>query len=288
MKKIVAIISFILILTTLVSCSKKVEYTMYVDHSAGVSSATDSSKLKYPVKSADEKVFSFAETTEISKPSKVEDTKKLTLLGVTYDLDYRKSFTTAISASEKLGALGSYNEYYREALTADFNANGNLAFFLDFNATKENDGDFTQEAAIEKAKELIKELYGDDVSKRYEYSDTIVTDNNGKEYLVVYENKVHGYRTMDIIQISFSSAGKLISVNANNIGTMATAENDLKKSEIENAIKAINDNYSDEWDVSDSYTLIVDSNGDYYIRGGVSKKNESGSVIAMQVYTNIK
>ena len=288
MKKAVAIISFILILTTLVSCSKKVEYTIYVDHSAGIDSS-DSSSFKYPVKSADEKVFSFAEKTEISKPANAEDTKKLTLLGVTYNLDYRRTFKTAISASERLGDLGSINEYTRDDFIAEFNSDGTLIFFSDLGTDRRNEGDFTEDAATETADKLVKELYGDDIENQYER--TKLSGSAGaskKTYSFSYKRKVHGFDTIDTILIKFNMEGKLVCVNAKNMGTMETAEKDLKKSEIEKAIKAINDNYSGKWNVSDSYTLIVDSNGDYYIRGGVSRKNESGSIIAMQVYTNIK
>ena len=70
-------------------------------------------------------------------------------------------------------------------------------------------------------------------------------------------------------------------------GILADAEKDITKEQIDNAIKVITDSYSVNWSVHESSANIVrDSEGDYYVRIGVSR-NIDGQVTAMQLYINI-
>jgi len=69
---------------------------------------------------------------------------------------------------------------------------------------------------------------------------------------------------------------------------LANAEKDITKEQIDNAIKAVEENFSDSWSVHESSaTIVMDSEGDYYVRMGISR-NTDGMVTAVQVYINVE
>ena len=125
--------------------------------------------------------------------------------------------------------------------------------------------------------------------EEYECTKTNTTDNQrDKMYSVYYMRKAFGYETDDCIFVDFNFEGKLLLINAYGKGMMEFAEEDLTKEEIEGAIAAVTETFSDTWYIGNS-TLTLDSEGDYYIKAFVyDTKPTSEGIEGSTVYINVQ
>ena len=144
--------------------------------------------------------------------------------------------------------------------------------------------------AKEKAIAVITEIYGVETFDEYKYLDTLVSTYNGSDkqdgYSVTYRRYVFDIPTDDDITVKFNMSGEVLAINASGKGKLANAENDITKEQIDNAIKVINEQFSDKWSVH-APAIVIDSEGDYYVRIGVSR-NVNGQVTAMQLYIKVQ
>lgn len=307
MKRIIAIICTILSFAMFVSCvenrveedqgsesateKEPVKYVIYTDHSLG-NTATDGGDSQIETKPATEKTFSFKNEKEIERLDSAVNTYKFTVAGKTYEAKFSKSYETAAGAAEKVRKYSKYNTYFEPMTTKIYitvnDTTGEVEFASVGFDIRYVDGDLTEESAKEKADSIIKGMYGEDALDGYEYDGAIKSDTQtAKQISVDYVRKVWGFDTEDTISVNLNMQGELLSINALGRGSMLNAEEEVTKEEIEAAIAVLKSKYSANWTIGDNATLVIDTEGDYYVRMGISTKSNEG-VIAMLTYINVQ
>ena len=107
----------------------------------------------------------------------------------------------------------------------------------------------------------------------------------GIDYLIAFYKKllthqhtkyVYGLQTEDDVSITLNMQGEIIGINASHLGVFNNAENELSKEHIDNAVSALNDNFSKEWTIV-GHRLVTNSKGDYYIRENGFLTSENGN-----------
>lgn len=310
MKKILSIMSLIIIVLALASCFDNVDYsndeeviqpteetverdpvnyTVYADFSMGSQISLESEEIsKVTLKPASEKEFSFIGRDFVDRPENTNDTFEVQIRNELYEFGYfgsRKIFSS--SNTSKLKNREIVNVYLSDTRHIEISAGDERPLFFFTNSNQRvTDGDFTEEEAVEAAKSVIAELYGADAIEGYsriKFSD----DGEPKEdYSIGFRKKIFGYDTNDTVIVSFDMAGNFIGFNAYKYGILENAEKDLTKEEIEKAIAYVEDTFSDNWDIG-TPSVVADTEGDYYIEVGLSRKK--GEIIeAMQIHVNIR
>lgn len=237
---------------------------------------------------ASEKDFSFNGREKVNRPTNTPDSASVKIDNKTYEFSYFDS-VKLFSASEtsKFKDRAIVNRYRNDTRSVELLKGSNkLVFFFTDVSERVKEGSFTEEEAVEAAKAVIAELYGADAIE--EYSRIQFADNGEpkEKYSIGFSKKIFGYDTNDHITVNFDMAGNLVSLNAYKFGIMHGAEKDLTQEEIEKAIAYVNDTFSDDWNVS-TPSVVVDTEGDYYIEVGISRK--VGDIIqAMQIHVNIR
>lgn len=269
--------------------AEKVNYVIYADFQTGSIpefEGGDNYTLETsPIASKD---FSFSNRTNIEKPTNVPETLMLKLQNREEEFEYVRTFSTPLASSKKFSHLGIMNEYKTKGEMVRVNASsGEILFYANARVNKEAEGDFTQEQAKEMAEKILVELYGEDALEYYTF-DTFLSSGQEKVTTigVQYVKKVLGFSTDDDVLIKFNAAGELISINANKKGTMARAEDDLTREQIENAIKVLNE--KDPGSPNRSIQLLIDSEGDYYLMTPMTLKDNNGNSIGILAYINIE
>lgn len=304
MKKAIVIISYILLATIMVSCvntanldgtkendlppESSKEYIIYSYPSAGGSLNDEQGAVDITFKDAETKIFSFAGKTEIEKPRDADNQLTFQLNGETYSLEYSRSYETKLSSSNKFNSYSKFNTYRSDDIYADTRASTNeLLLFINFDKTDlKATGDLTEDEAKRIAESTILSLYGEDVKNEYIYATTVYTDSQSvRHYTVVHRKYVWGTPTNDEIQISVNMRGEVVGINAKNLGLFSHAEEQVEKKAIADAISVLEKTYSNNWSIL-AKTLILDSEGDYYIYAQLARKNTDG-IDALGVYINV-
>ena len=273
--------------------NEKKKYEMYVNVSAGESGDTNISANENVVfKPSDQKNFSlFSSKNKIDRPANAPDTFTVKIGDESYSLEYKYSFTTAIDAAQKFESLGKYIIYESadKEITAKISAtNQEVVQFSNGRVEKKVDGDFTAEEAKQAADELLAEMYGESFLDEYECSGPNTTDNQRyKMHSVYYTRKAFGVATEEYIFVDYNFKGELLLVNATRKGLMEFAEEDLTKEDIEGAIAAVTETFSDTWDIGNS-TLTLDSEGDYYLETYLVRADGDDISELRTVHTKIK
>ena len=250
--------------------NEKKKYEMYINVSAGESLDTNiSANENVVLKPADQKNFSlFLDEKEIDRPANAPDTFTVKIGDESHSLEYNYSFTTAIDAAQKFESVGKYIIYESadKEITAKISAtNQEVVQFSNGRVEKKVDGDFTAEEAKQAADELLAEMYGESFLDEYECTETNTTDNQRyKMHSVYYTRKAFGLATEEYIFVDYNFKGELLLVNATRKGLMEFAEEDLTKEDIEGAIAAVTETFSDTWYIGNS-KITLDSEGDYYL-----------------------
>jgi hypothetical protein len=212
----------------------------------------------------------------------------LKIYNETYELTYVDSeilFWTTEASDFKDRAIINY--YMSDTMLAKFLSGDTKPIFVYNNMSdREKEGDFTEEEALKAAKAVMVELYGEDALEGYSRIALVDDQEPRQKYSIGFGRKILGYDTNDNVTVSFDMAGNFIGLNAHQYGILERAENDLTEEEIKNAVEYVEQTFVSDWNIG-SYSIVLDVEGDYYIRAGVSRKN--GEVIeAMQVYVNIR
>ena len=272
----------------------RVIYTIYADFSSGASSTLEGISEQISIKSATEKTFTFSKKTKTERHSSAVDNYEFTVAGQTYTIPFVESYETAANAAEKVKKYMQYNRYLSAEKGVILETNietKEIELFSNLHPSVENwEGDLTETEAKEKAIAVITEIYGVETFDEYEYLETLVSTYNGSDkqdgYSVTYRRYVFDIPTDDDITVKFNMSGEVLAINAREKGKLANAENDITKEQIDNAIKVINEQFSDKWSVH-APAIVIDSEGDYYVRIGVSR-NVNGQVTAMQLYVKVQ
>ena len=269
--------------------AEKVNYVIYADFQTGSIpefEGGDNYTLETsPIASKD---FSFSNRTNIEKPTNVPETLMLKLQNREEEFEYVRTFSTPIVSNENFFHLGVMNEYKTNGEMVRINAStGEILFYANTQGDKVESGDFTtEEQAREKAEKILVELYGEKVLEEYTFDHFYGTDEDKKTCSILYLKKVFGYSTDDDILIKFNTQGEFIGINANKKGTMARAEDDLTREQIENAIKVLNE--KNPGSPNRSIQLSIDSEGDYYLMTPMTLKDNNGNSIGILAYINIE
>jgi flagellar motor protein MotB len=270
----VALVIGVIATVVIFNRSKPVNYVIYADSvyaeelENAFSNGEEGSRLE--IKNSSEKNFVLDSRDKKVKDDTVEKTYTLKIDGKEYVIDYNNTYESAAAASEKMKEFAKYNVYVSltPQMYLEINASTNEVKFFSIDATglKAGEGTFNADDAEAKAADIIGEVYGTNTLDAYKYYDTRMTDTESKKsYTAVYKRYVHDIQTEDYISVTFNKDGEVIVLSAKNKGSLATAEKDLRKKEIENAIAKLNDAFSDEWNIHEP-SLIRDVNGDYYIQ----------------------
>lgn len=319
MKKLLMCISFLLVIAMLSACqannvensnsssneieknaeqptdAKKepVKYVMYAAFSAGAgeNSSIDAERPDIEIKPSAEKNFNITTREYVNELSNdPTNTKKFKVAGKTYEVAYLRSYNTPLSSSAKFNKVGKLSQYYSSAEKITIEAideTNEIVLFMDSNVNRRAEGDLSKAQAEAKAKEIFESIYGSESLKNYSFEISLVETQNEKYYKAEYSRYVYGLKTEDNLSLKINMEGKLASFTALKRGTMNNAEQDLTKEEIDNAIKAVNEKFSASWTVSNDHYIVIDSNGDYYLRTNIARSLDK-SPPAMEIHTNIQ
>ena len=271
--------------------NEKKKYEMYVNVSAGESVDTNiSANENVVLKPADQKNFSlFSSKNKIDIPENIPNSINLKIGEKSYSLNCHSAVTTAIDNSQKFKDLGTIVKYHNEEATVEIiAATEEIALFLDYEVSRNIDGDFSADEAKQAAEILFTQLYGEDFLDDYEYDKTATTnDESEKTHYLYYKRTVWGFETDDYIMIRYNFNGELVAFNAYGKGMMEFAEEDLTKEDIEGAIAAVTETFSDTWYIGNS-KITLDSEGDYYLETYLVRADGDKITELRKVHTKIK
>ena len=271
--------------------NEKKKYEMYINVSAGESLDTNiSANENVVLKPADQKNFSlFSSKNKIDIPENIPNSINLKIGEKSYSLNCHSAVTTAIDNSQKFKDLGTIVKYHNEEATVEIiAATEEIALFLDYEVSRNIDGDFSADEAKQAAEILFTQLYGEDFLDDYEYDKTATTnDESEKTHYLYYKRTVWGFETDDYIMIRYNFNGELVAFNAYGKGMMEFAEEDLTKEDIEGAIAAVTETFSDTWYIGNS-KITLDSEGDYYLETYLVRADGDKITELRKVHTKIK
>ena len=271
--------------------NEKKKYEMYVNVSAGESVDTNiSANENVVLKPADQKNFSlFSGENKIDIPENIPNSINLKIGEKSYSLNCHSAVTTAIDNSQKFKDLGTIVKYHNEEATVEIiAATEEIALFIDYEVSRNIDGDFSADEAKQAAEILFTQLYGEDFLDDYEYDKTATTNNESeKTHYLYYKRTVWGFETDDYIMIRYNFNGELVAFNAYGKGMMEFAEEDLTKEDIEGAIAAVTETFSDSWLIG-NHKIVLDAEGDYYLMTYLVHADGDEITEMRKVHTKIK
>ncbi len=275
------------------SVPTKKTYEMYMNFSAGDElDLSISENENVELKPSSEKNFDlFSMGNKIEKPENISDSIDVKIGGKSFSFNYDSAYETALNNIQKFESFAN-NVVYKtndDSITVEFSAlTKDLVFFSDWQTEDNVSGEFTAEEAKQAADELLCEIYGENFLEEYECTKTNTTDNQrDKMYSVYYMRKAFGYETDDCIFVDFNFEGELLLINAYRKGIMEFVEEDLTKEDIEGAIAAVTETFSDTWYIGNS-EIILDSEGDYYLMTYLVHADDGEITELRKVYTKIK
>lgn len=269
------------------------KYEIYISFSAGeILDLNASANENVEFKSSEEKNFSWIlSKNKVDRPENISDSIDVKIGGKSFSFNYDSAYETALNNIQKFESFAN-NVVYKtndDSITVEFSAlTKDLVFFSDWQTEDNVSGEFTAEEAKQAADELLCEIYGENFLEEYECTKTNTTDNQrDKMYSVYYMRKAFGYETDDCIFVDFNFEGELLLINAYRKGIMEFVEEDLTKEDIEGAIAAVTETFSDTWYIGNS-EIILDSEGDYYLMTYLVHADDGEITELRKVYTKIK
>lgn len=216
--------------------------------------------------------FSYSSKTRYdNKDAKQERT--FTIGGKKYTLNYRDSYRTRLtqSARKELHQLGVGESYYfgssREGnrVNIDISPETNRILYFDDSSYACEEGDLTQDQAVEIASDLFAELYGEALAREYQPDHISFVDNNSVHHYTIYFTRyICGYRTEDWIYFCIDVQGNLFSLLADNLGTMKHLESSITQEMVINAETALRNSVPSCYEIIDKY-LMMDVDGNCYL-----------------------
>ena len=269
------------------------KYEMYMNFSAGDGldlNISENENVEF--RPSSEKDFSLLlSENKIDKPANVSDSIDVKIGGKSFLFNYDSAYEISLNNLQKFEKLGSNIVYKANdgKVTLELSAlTKNLVFFSDWQIEDKVSGEFTAEEAKQAADKLLVELYGESFLNEYEYTKTNTTDDQKyKMYSVYYTRNVFGFDTDDYIFVRFNFNGELLLVNAKQKGLMEFVEEDLTKEDIEGAMTAVTETFSDTWLIGNS-KLTIDSEGDYYLMTYLVHVDDGEITELRKVHTKIK
>ena len=273
--------------------NEKKKYEMYMSFSAGENSDMNiSANENVEFKPAEQKNFSlFSTKNKIDRPENISDSIDIKIGGNSFSLSYDSAYSTELNNVQKFEALGNNIVYkgYDGEVTLEISASTKTPVLFSNHLTNKNaDGNFDISEVQKAAETILSEMYEESFLDGYVYDRTGVTnDENFKMYTVYFKRNVWGFETDDLIMLRFNFKGELIVVNAKQKGIMEFAEEDLTKEDIEDAVAAVTETFSDTWYIGNS-KITLDSEGDYYLMTYLVHADGDEISELRKVYTKIK
>jgi hypothetical protein len=206
--------------------------------------------------------FSFLPKSYIDPPE--QTTKDFTVDGVQYTLVYIESERYLDNAPEFLRQNNCYDVYSRKydgketSITIHRDTGRVIAFDTD---VKNQNPNITKDQAIEAAKELFTELYG---QERLDLYNRIRIDDYNN---IIFERTLYGYATRDYVFISYSRDGSLCHISAYRLGRFDEIAQEVTAEMIADAEAALLSTIltiKPEWEVESKY-LEIGSDGRCYL-----------------------
>ena len=273
--------------------NEKKKYEMYTSFSAGENSDVNiSANENVEFKPIGEKNFNlFSSKNKIDRPENVSSILAARIGDISYSLNYSSAYTTAINNAQRFDSLGKYVKYEsddKEVRVEISAATKTIVYFDNGLAENKAIGNFTAEEAKQAAEALLCEMYGESFLDEYEYTKTNTTDDQRyKMHSVYYTRKIFGFDTEEYIFVDFNFKGELLLVNAKRKGMMAFAEEDFTKEDIEGAVSAVTEVFSDSWYIG-NHEITLDSEGDYYLMTYLVHADGDKITEMRKVHTKIK
>ena len=298
MKEIISMICVITLVLSLCSCvGESVKYTIYSDSDlkSGIQSGALDISLPNNVELKTEGEIDFSPSNEEEvDPNDAAKTREVQISDFSYSVDLVKSYKNDLSNIERYkGQYSKYNKYRGQNVTVELLENTDkIVFFSNTNREDRTaEGNCTEDEAIHIAGKTLNSLYGKEIADKYVQSKVIFSDSGTKTgYFIVFERKedVFGMLTDDYIEVSVNKAGKIIAINARFMGVFDTTKDDITEKELDNALNALKKSVKGTWKIAEK-RLIIDSNGDYYIKAyTVPADDKPSEYVSPVLYINIQ
>ena len=303
MKKLITTMLMIALFFCSCTAAESVQYTIYISSfDDGQSSNTPiinkETHNNVTIADSSQKDFIISDFQIIENNDAIPQ-KQFSLNGEKYNFSLYNSYKTPIADSNfgKLNSLGFYDIYRfngdnGDVVEVEFKQNSEVLSFYagELSIRTIESGDFTPEQSKIKSDELLKSLYGEDALSTYVFDGTSICDSQTlKGFSVNYVRYVHGYRTDETITISFNRNGELVCINAMKIGFFNSGEKDISKPEIEAAEKVLKESINENWRLSETAEVVIDSTGQYFLSivGTYTPSNIDENIDSRNFYINI-
>lgn len=155
-------------------------------------------------------------------------------------------------------------------------ATGRVLTYTDVDSEiRKRGGDLTKDKAEKIAKDYLVSIYGEDITKTYEFESATRINNSFPVevgYVVIFRRNIHGYKTKDFLRVRMNLKGEIYSVWAANMDVYASANIKVSKSQIERAEKKLLEALETENRkvTSSEQFICIDANGKVYLEASVA------------------
>ena len=281
MKKTLCFLTVLTLTLSLFSCSPNdapMEYKIYSSSSlyaTEISVATEADEYSIEVTYSGKLKLEeeFVCTEEKTNVEDAEKTKEIRLDGIEGNFEYSFSYATYCSGNNIKGISDFdrvdyyYNREYddRPIYVVINPQTGKILEYRNFNANY-NKGEFTQEQAVEKSKETLKTVFGEDVFENYTFESSHVFELGIlTEIIVDYRCCVGGLRTTDQIRVGYALDGTLSFLYAPAFGAGDIIEENVTEEKIDAAMEVFKATYPND-PINDQLLILDAKTGTCFLR----------------------
>lgn len=263
------------------------EYTIYYMQMMEAQSAPEA-KAGIVVKHLS-RTFEIGTLIEDVEESADEQKKSFSISGKNYEVQFEKTRKNELYDSEDplLSKCGIWYEYEGDntsRVTAKFNKEGKLILLVDFSVDMSIDEDFSNEDAKNRAEEIAKELYGNDVLEKYPIIEIDRGQTTGVR--VFFYASIAGRKAEEFIMIVLNGKGELCALNAKTMGYFDPLAKRITEEHIASAENKLLEAFPTYYIVDDEVKMIViDAKGQGYICQNIRSEEEQK---AHHVYINLE
>ncbi len=292
------LLSFLLISVLLLSISgcgvsfdpNEIEYTAYSYSSAGLVASTESngnsSSLHFASASDLKLSIDMHESEKMIEDA--EKNKSIAFQNQSFEATYVRSkvLPTQNSKQSTLQKNSLVDEYQKDKKTIQFrHSTGEMiGYYEGDKSIRSVSGDLTLEEAEALAAQLLTELYGKDVLDEYTLGET---QRIQSYWRVTYTRYLFGYPTEDEIRVHFNLKGELIFLKATYMGNYQHLEDEISKEHVEYAEELLRSSISSSWTVADYHRLVLDADGNCYVKLLAARKTCVVTGSGAEFYINV-
>ena len=273
MKKVICILLAALMVSFVACGAEKTEKKMveYQFYSSGADGDTDTavhSVKDITFKNISDIQLSFMRDT-YKKSEELGKTITFRINGKDHPLEYecsRESRSMKDDAyQQEFGDYDTYSYRYggkQSLISVDLSGKtGRLLTYFDSGADAK-EGDYTEKQALDQAKKLVNELYGESALNGYTWESKTNTNSLLGGYVYVVASKsVYGYKTEDQISMWFNLAGELKKIEAIEFGSWELFEDEITEEMVENARTALMSSLSTNYKIQENTQKLLVEKG---------------------------